>query len=233
MSEWLKEHAWKACVGETLPWVRIPLSPPTSLRWRREPVPGFARLASLIATPHESDSLREMKTSTAVAIVTGPKSAAGLPDCTRPGGSKRLATKPVTSHAARGDDDCVPSEAGRHIPSTPSSSNRRRDRADHRRIRSRPATRSSFRRRSCGRQIPTAAARARGSGTTGSWGLQRRGPAARIPSHNPCRRIHIAACVPQYSRPGFQILARHFCQFPTPIFQETRALWHRIGHDQA
>jgi hypothetical protein len=32
MSEWLKEHAWKACVGETLPWVRIPLSPPISLR---------------------------------------------------------------------------------------------------------------------------------------------------------------------------------------------------------
>src|SRR5688572_20510122 len=31
MSEWLKEHAWKACVGETLPWVRIPLSPPFSL----------------------------------------------------------------------------------------------------------------------------------------------------------------------------------------------------------
>src|SRR5262245_66332700 len=30
MSEWLKEHAWKACVGETLPWVRISLSPPTS-----------------------------------------------------------------------------------------------------------------------------------------------------------------------------------------------------------
>ena len=35
MSEWLKEHAWKACVGETLPWVRIPLSPPfaNSRRW--------------------------------------------------------------------------------------------------------------------------------------------------------------------------------------------------------
>jgi hypothetical protein len=28
MSEWLKEHAWKACVRETVPWVRIPLSPP-------------------------------------------------------------------------------------------------------------------------------------------------------------------------------------------------------------
>src|SRR5687768_3504198 len=32
MSEWLKEHAWKACVGETLPWVRIPLSPPLQRR---------------------------------------------------------------------------------------------------------------------------------------------------------------------------------------------------------
>ena len=31
MSEWLKEHAWKACVGETLPRVRIPLSPPIYL----------------------------------------------------------------------------------------------------------------------------------------------------------------------------------------------------------
>ncbi len=27
MSEWLKEHDWKSCVGETSPWVRIPLSP--------------------------------------------------------------------------------------------------------------------------------------------------------------------------------------------------------------
>ena len=37
MSERLNEHAWKACVGATLPWVRIPLSPPFSraLSWRR------------------------------------------------------------------------------------------------------------------------------------------------------------------------------------------------------
>src|SRR5712692_2351334 len=31
VSERLKEHAWKACVGETQPWVRIPPSPPSSL----------------------------------------------------------------------------------------------------------------------------------------------------------------------------------------------------------
>ena len=30
MAEWLKAHAWKACVRETVPWVRIPLSPPVS-----------------------------------------------------------------------------------------------------------------------------------------------------------------------------------------------------------
>jgi integrase len=30
VSEWFKEHAWKACVGETQPWVRIPPSPPSS-----------------------------------------------------------------------------------------------------------------------------------------------------------------------------------------------------------
>src|SRR5713226_8733852 len=34
VSERLKEHAWKACVGETQPWVRIPPSPPSSpLNW--------------------------------------------------------------------------------------------------------------------------------------------------------------------------------------------------------
>ena len=27
MQEWLNWHAWKACVRETVPWVRIPLSP--------------------------------------------------------------------------------------------------------------------------------------------------------------------------------------------------------------
>ena len=27
VSEWLKEHAWKACVRESVPWVRIPPFP--------------------------------------------------------------------------------------------------------------------------------------------------------------------------------------------------------------
>ncbi|GAE00463.1 hypothetical protein CBO05C_0153 [Clostridium botulinum B str. Osaka05] len=31
MSEWFKEHAWKACIGATLSGVRIPLSPPFNL----------------------------------------------------------------------------------------------------------------------------------------------------------------------------------------------------------
>tara|TARA_X000000368_G_scaffold415150_1_gene406353 strand:- start:584 stop:748 length:165 start_codon:yes stop_codon:yes gene_type:complete len=28
VAEWLKAHAWKACIGEALSRVRIPLSPP-------------------------------------------------------------------------------------------------------------------------------------------------------------------------------------------------------------
>ena len=38
MAEWLKAHAWKACLGESLTWVRIPPAPPailTSLLWLR------------------------------------------------------------------------------------------------------------------------------------------------------------------------------------------------------
>src|SRR5215467_15470654 len=34
MAEWLKAHAWKACLGETLTWVRIPLSPPFFFSFR-------------------------------------------------------------------------------------------------------------------------------------------------------------------------------------------------------
>src|SRR5271170_6191108 len=32
MAEWLKAHAWKACLLERVTWVRIPLSPPVLLK---------------------------------------------------------------------------------------------------------------------------------------------------------------------------------------------------------
>ena len=32
MSEWFKEHVLKTCVPETVPWVRIPLSPPEAYK---------------------------------------------------------------------------------------------------------------------------------------------------------------------------------------------------------
>ena len=34
MAERLKAHAWKACVRESVPWVRIPLSPPVMSYFR-------------------------------------------------------------------------------------------------------------------------------------------------------------------------------------------------------
>ena len=46
MSEWLKEHAWKACVRETVPRVRIPFSPPfLDLRSRHGVAKGFSGAA--------------------------------------------------------------------------------------------------------------------------------------------------------------------------------------------
>ena len=42
MAEWLKAHAWKACIGETLSRVRIPVSPPFNLLF----LPGRRKYAS-------------------------------------------------------------------------------------------------------------------------------------------------------------------------------------------
>src|SRR5262245_32474150 len=44
MAEWLKAHAWKACIGETLSRVRIPVSPPASR----------ANLSSIAVSPRTS-----------------------------------------------------------------------------------------------------------------------------------------------------------------------------------
>ena len=32
VAEWLKAHAWKACIQETVSWVRIPSPPPFFLK---------------------------------------------------------------------------------------------------------------------------------------------------------------------------------------------------------
>jgi hypothetical protein len=37
VSEWSKEHAWRACVAAKLPWVRIPPSPLVTLAMRTDP----------------------------------------------------------------------------------------------------------------------------------------------------------------------------------------------------
>ena len=58
MTEWLKVHAWKACVRVTVPWVRIPLSPPR---------------ATLIAGPKPCAlRSRELRQARKGATVSGP-----------------------------------------------------------------------------------------------------------------------------------------------------------------
>ncbi len=40
MAEWLKAHAWKACKGAILSWVRIPFSPPVNKPY----IPGLIKV---------------------------------------------------------------------------------------------------------------------------------------------------------------------------------------------
>src|SRR5579859_4441168 len=50
MAERLKAHAWKACVRESVPWVRIPLPPPQLDAAPYNPPPGSA---AQLAAAHE------------------------------------------------------------------------------------------------------------------------------------------------------------------------------------
>ncbi len=51
VSEWLKEHAWKACVGVTLPRVRIPPSPLLPSRSRKPHIPPPQISKKIVARP--------------------------------------------------------------------------------------------------------------------------------------------------------------------------------------
>ncbi len=66
MAEWLKAHAWKACVRETVPWVRIPLSPPSQRflvcrlqpsSWRAGRVRAHQRQSSIGARARGADGV--------------------------------------------------------------------------------------------------------------------------------------------------------------------------------
>jgi hypothetical protein len=61
MAEWFKAHAWKACVRETVPRVRIPLSPPAFARRRRATAGGSSarscRHASAFGSAWATESL--------------------------------------------------------------------------------------------------------------------------------------------------------------------------------
>ena len=48
MAEWFKAHAWNACVRESVPWVRIPLSPPA------RPIGIFSGARSVAASVQET-----------------------------------------------------------------------------------------------------------------------------------------------------------------------------------
>src|SRR3954468_22122050 len=66
MAEWLKAHAWKACLGETLTRVRIPLSPPV---FRDELNPTDAQA---VPDPHRTKPNGNYALSSDEVFGTGP-----------------------------------------------------------------------------------------------------------------------------------------------------------------
>jgi hypothetical protein len=64
VAEWLKAHAWKACIRETVSWVRIPPSPPRInyltlwLVWFFGRCEFFRRSRGLCANPVTTDFVR-------------------------------------------------------------------------------------------------------------------------------------------------------------------------------
>ena len=75
MSEWFKEHAWKACIGESLSRVRIPLSPPI-----KKPAPaGFF----IGAREGSKSSLRFDKLAQRVWTPQAPRRGEHAPKCRR------------------------------------------------------------------------------------------------------------------------------------------------------
>jgi macrolide transport system ATP-binding/permease protein len=86
MSEWLKEHAWKACVGETLPRVRIPLSPPV-FRPLSSFFVGFRPWSSIDRDKGESDFLSASFVGREFDWLDGEAgnlASSGAPDPSRP-----------------------------------------------------------------------------------------------------------------------------------------------------
>jgi hypothetical protein len=92
MAEWSIAHAWKACVGETLPWVRIPLSPPpayaraqssasygvVSRRSRvaakaRQPVPKIVPHTPPPAHPSLKPTMQRLNEAVSKRQLTGPE----------------------------------------------------------------------------------------------------------------------------------------------------------------
>ena len=117
MAEWLKAHAWKACLGETLTWVRIPLSPPDSKAHdapRLSPCPSGAAPSPIHVQTSgagrgewhgRSVTLRDLR-QRAIGVFRATVSSAGTVRsgqglASRLGGSEPLTSRTVPDHERR------------------------------------------------------------------------------------------------------------------------------------
>ena len=85
VAEWLKAHAWKACIRETVSRVRIPLSPPNPLEKARTAIPRNASYLRIISTQTYRDKhpYRVMLRDPSSCSLRGLSSLGGLRRLTR------------------------------------------------------------------------------------------------------------------------------------------------------
>src|SRR6266849_9781271 len=99
MAEWLKAHAWKACLGETLTWVRIPLSPPHLLySLRHLDIRGpcvHGRSSDAFSRPSASSQRCEIRSSERRASASG--STSSCQSCSRPRRRPRARPAPAST----------------------------------------------------------------------------------------------------------------------------------------
>ena len=67
VSEWLKEHAWKACVRENVPWVRIPPLPPFFPLWISQMANQLKQIRSILQSYADNSTC-----APAIFFKTGP-----------------------------------------------------------------------------------------------------------------------------------------------------------------
>jgi hypothetical protein len=114
VAEWLKAHAWRACIGETLSRVRIPLPPPAFSEVKK----------ALLARPELRRGEAKAHISVAEFSLIRRQPASTMPGASPRTRSQRSSTVHASSGCSKKTSDGAHEVPGTHIDLTPFTSMR-------------------------------------------------------------------------------------------------------------